>query len=296
VHGARLTGLALAAGSGILYGLVNVLAKPIDLHPFWKTALLYAASALALSPFLRGLSIAPGDRWKVATMGVFGGGLAPVLLFYGLQETAATDAGFLLTLEMVATAALAFAFLHERYTLRDSLGLGCLLATACLVAAASAGGGSQTTLRGALFVLAAAVSWGVDNAVSARLVGTYRVPQLIAVKGLIGAGCAAVALAAARPPAPPTWPLAAMVGLGIVSIAVSSVLFYHALRHIGAARTSAMNIGTTAIIGAAGGWLLLHEPLSWWHGLALVMLASGAAFLWRAQPATPPDATVAKGS
>ncbi len=280
----------MGAGSGILYGSVNVLAKPLDMHAAWKTALLYAASAAFLSPFLRGLRIARADRGKVLAMGFFGGGLAPVLLFFGLQETAATDAGLLLTLEMVATAALAFAFLHERFTGRDTLGLLFLLATAGAVALASGQGASATTLRGAALVLAAAVSWGIDNAVSASLVGTYRVPQLVAVKGVIGATCALLAIAALRPPLPTTTPALEMAGLGVVSIACSSLLFYTALQRVGAARTSAMNIATTATIGALGGAALLHETLGWLHAVAFLLLLVGAALLWRASPiaAAPP--------
>ena len=80
VQPGRIPGLVLAGGSGLLYGLVNVLAKRVDMHPFWKTALLYLASAAFLSPFLRGLQILRRDRAKVFAMGFFGGGLAPILL------------------------------------------------------------------------------------------------------------------------------------------------------------------------------------------------------------------------
>jgi len=105
----------MAAGSGILYGSINVLAKPLPLHPFVKAAIAYLASAVTLAPFLRGLRIVPRDWPKVLAMGLVGAGVSPVLLFYGLRETAAADAGLLLTLEMVATATLAYAFLRERF-------------------------------------------------------------------------------------------------------------------------------------------------------------------------------------
>ncbi|MFO1535708.1 MAG: EamA family transporter [Thermoplasmatota archaeon] len=281
---ATLASLALAAGSGVLYGSINVLAKPLDLHPLAKGWIAYLASAAVLSPALRGLRVARGDGWRILAMGLVGGGLAPALLFFGLQQTAAVDAGLLLTLELVTTAALAMLFLGERFHLREGAGLLALLGAGASVALASAGAGGSS-LGGALLVLGAAVAWGVDNAVSAHLVGGYGVRQLIAVKGLLGGLALLAASLLVRAPLPGPAPLAGMVALGVASIALSSVLFYTALRRVGAARTSAMNVATTGLVGAAGGALLLGEHLAWLHAVALALLLVGAWLL--ARPAAP---------
>lgn len=277
---ATLAGLALAAGSGVLYGSINVLAKPLDLHPLAKGWIAYLCSAALLSPALRGLRIARKDAWRFLAMGLVGGGLAPALLFFGLQHTAASDAGLLLTLELVATAALAMLFLGERFHAREGIGLVALLGAAACVALASAGGGASS-LRGAILVLGAALAWGVDNAVSARLVGGYGVRQLIAAKGLLGGLALLAASLAMGAPPPLPGPALAMAALGVASIALSSLLFYTALRRVGAARTSAMNIATTGLVGAAGGVFLLGERLGWLHGAALALLLAGAWLLAR---------------
>lgn len=284
----RLLGLALASLSGLLYGSINVLAKPVDLHPLAKAAVAYLASALVLSPWLRRVHVVRGDWPKVLAMGLIGGGLAPILLFTGLQETAAADAGMLLTLEMVATAALAFLFLGERFAAREGFGLASLLAAAVLVAVASPSDSSGgTTTRGVLLVLGSAVAWGVDNAVSTRLAGAYPLRGLIALKGLLG-GSACLAIALALRVEPPDLPsAAAMAGLGVLSIAISSLCFYGALRAVGAARTSAMNIAFTALVGAAGGALLLGERLAWLHAAALGAVFAGSFLL--AKPARARD-------
>lgn len=276
----RLTGLALAAGSGVLYGSINVLAKLVEAHPFAKAAIAYLVSCLVLSPGLRGLRIARGDWPKVLAMGLVGGGLAPVLLFFGLLEAAAADAGLLLTVEMVATAVLAMAFLRERYPGREVGGLALLLAAAACVALASRdGGGDATTLRGMLLVLGAALAWGVDNAVSARLVGDYRPRSLIPLKGLLGGTAALLAAVAVGVDVPAPRDALAMAGLGVLSVALSSLLFYTALARVGAGRTSALNIATTALTGAAGGALLLEEDLRWLHLAALLLVVAGASLL-----------------
>jgi drug/metabolite transporter (DMT)-like permease len=270
----------MAAGSGVLYGSINVLAKPVDLDPLVKASIAYLVSALVLSPFLRTLHIAKGDWPKVLTMGLVGGGVAPVLLFYGLRETAAADAGMLLTLEMVGTAALAVLFIGERYRPREVLGLAALLAGATLVAFASRAEGAEgSTVLGMLLILGSALAWALDNTVSTRLVGAYRPPGLIALKGLLGGTACLMAALAVGSRVPDLGGFAAMAGLGVASIAVSSLLFYHALGRVGAARTSAMNIATTALIGAIGGALLLQERLVWLHAAALLAILVGAGFL-----------------
>lgn len=283
---ASWTGLALAAGSGILYGSINVLAKPLALHPLTKGWIAYLSSATLLSPALRGLRVAKGDGWRVLAMGLAGGALAPALLFFGLERTAAADAGLLLTLELVTTAILAMLFLGERFHAREGAGLLALLGAGACVALASAGRVGASSLAGVLLVSGAAVAWGVDNTVSARLVGSYGVRQLIAVKGLIGGLALLAASFVVHAPQPAPGPAAAMVALGIASIAASSVLFYNALRFVGAARTSAMNVATTGLVGAAGGALLLGERLSWLHAAALALLLAGAGLLAGRRPAS----------
>lgn len=279
----------MAAASGVLYGSINVFAKPVDVDPLLKAAIAYLVSAAVLSAFLRGLEVARSDWPKVLAMGLVGGGVAPVLLFYGLQETAAADAGMLLTVEMVATAGLAALFIGERYRPRELAGLAALLTGAILVALATReeGAGGSTVL-GMLLVLGSALGWAIDNAVSTRLVGSYRVPSLIALKGLLGGtACLMAALAVgSRTPALPG--IGAMAAMGVLSIAVSSLLFYHALGLVGAARTSGMNVGTTALVGAAGGALVLGEHLVWLHGAALGAILAGAALL-ASQRSQAPD-------
>lgn len=291
MHPRRLSGLALAAGSGVLYGSINVLAKPVSLHPAWLATIMYLTSSLVLMPFALRLRLRRADLPKVLAMGVLGGGIAPLLLLHGLERTAASDAGLLLTVEMVATAAFAMLFIHERYRGREWVGLAALLAAAALVAGASRSTG-ETTLTGAVLVLGAAVTWGIDNTVSARLVGSYRPQGLIAVKGMLGAVVCAAWVLATSPPWPDGTQALAGAAMGVASIAVSSVLFYHALQRVGAGRTSALNIATTALVAALGGVFLLDERLVLLHGAAFASVGLGAWLLStheerRPQPAPP---------
>ncbi|MFO1533425.1 MAG: DMT family transporter [Thermoplasmatota archaeon] len=281
-------GLLLAAASGLLYGTITVLAKWVDAHPLAKATLSSLAATVAMSPFLRGLKVQRKDWPKVLAMAFFGGALAPALILFGLEEANASDAGLLLTLELVATAAFAFIFLRERVSARSACGLAALLAAAVAVALASAGSGDaqhRTTWLGILLVGLSALSWGIDNAVSAKLVGTYKPPQLIATKTLIASVLVATAWGGVaffqKAPAPSSglgW--LAVVAIGAVGVGGSSVLFYQALRNVGAARTSAVNVPTSALAAAAGGTWLLHEPFGWLHAVAVGLILAGMALLW----------------
>lgn len=280
----------MALGSGVLYGSINVLAKPVDLPPAWLAAIMYFTSSAVLLPFGLKVRLRRADVPKVLAMGLLGGGLAPLLLLHGLELTAASDAGLLLTVEMVSTAVFAAAFIGERYRRREVVGLGALLAAAAFVALASRSTG-ETTLVGALLVLGSAVTWGIDNTVSARLVGGYRPQGLICIKGLLGGAVCGAYVLLTRPPLPDPMQALAGAGLGIASISVSSVLFYHALQRVGAGRTSAMNIATTALVAALGGVVLLGEDLVWLHGAAFAAVGVGAWLLSTHEdkaPAAPP--------
>jgi drug/metabolite transporter (DMT)-like permease len=277
----------MGGASGIFYGSINVLSKPFVAHPLWKAAVAYLASATVLSPFLRGLHMERRDWPNVLAMGLIGGGLAPILLFYGLRETAAADAGLLLTLELVTTTVLAVIFLGERFRPGEGLGLAFLLASAAIIAlAVPAQAAAGSTLRGAALVLGAAVCWGIDNTASARLVGSYRPRSLIALKGLLGGTACLAAALITQAPVPHGVDAAAMAGLGILAIAFSSLLFYTALQRVGASRTSAMNIAFTALIGAAGGAFVLGEHLRPMHAVAVAAVLVGSVLLAR----TPTDA------
>ena len=278
MRGPTSAGLAWAAASGLLFGSVNVAVKLHPLDPLLQSALAYLGASCVFLPLARTFRIARADRPRLLAMAVVGGALSPVLLFYGLRETAAVDAGLLLTLELVVTAILAALFLGERERPRGWFGLALLL-MAGLVAAFAGSAAGATTLLGAALVALSACGWGLDNMLSTQLVGTYRPIEVLAVKGMVG-GLLVLAIAVARGVAWPGW---RDVGIGLlvgaVCLAASLLCFYRALRTVGAARTSAVNIPLTAIAGAIGGHFLLQEPLTPLHGVALLLVLAGVLLL-----------------
>lgn len=278
-------GIAMALSSAILFGFVNVVAKGGTVAPLLLAGLTYLVAGVLAAPTLRSFRPDTKDLPILGGMVVLGGVLAPAALFFGLREAAAVDASLLLTCEMVFTSALATVLLGER--LRPSAALGILLLLAASVAVAlGATRSGQSTLLGAMLILGAAFGWAVDNILGARLMGRYRPIHMLAVKGLGGGAIALLAFVAlgGLPVVPQDqwWRVLFVGGLGI---GASAFCFYIALRTIGATRTSALCLPTSALAGAAGGAVVLGEELGFVHGLAALLLAAGVVLVaWR--PAT----------
>lgn len=117
---------------------------------------------------------APDDRprrvvaqWiALAYVGVVGGGIAFVLFFDGLAETAATPAAFLHDGLVVWVALLAGLLLHERLHLRNLVAIVLLMAGQVAVLG---GVGRLAMNRGDLLVLGATVLWAVEVVACRRL-------------------------------------------------------------------------------------------------------------------------------
>lgn len=276
-------GVLLALAAAVLFGLVSVAARASHLAPLTKSAYAYLIAGVLLAATLRGVRVERRDRPRVVMMSLVGGAIAPILLFYGLEQARATDASILLTLEMVFTAILAATFLRERAPAKAWIGIALLFASALIIAGRTASQQGETTLVGAGLVALAALGWGIDNAVSAKLVGSYKPHQLLALKGLIGGAAAFVAAVALREPLGlPRAEILNIAYIGVLGVGASILLFYHALQRIGATLTASLFLPTTAIAGVVGGWLLLRERLEIHHAASAAIAVVGIVLIARA--------------
>lgn len=280
-----IRGVLLALAAALLFGLVNVAARASTLPPLVLGGSAYLLSGAVLAATLRGMRIDRRDWPRVLVMSLVGGAVAPALLFLGLDHATASDASILLTLELVFTAILAAIFLRERPRPLAWVGVGLLFASALLVAVATRAAGGATTAWGAALVALAALGWGVDNVVSTRLVAAYKPHHLLAVKGLIGGSAAFLAaILAGNSLAIPASEVRTVAYIGILGVGASILLYYHALRRIGATLASGLFLPMTALAGVLGGWILLGEALTPVHAGAGA-LALGGILLASAGPA-----------
>jgi drug/metabolite transporter (DMT)-like permease len=171
----------------------------------------------------------------------------------------------------VFTALIAWFVFRENFDRRIALGMALIVAGAAVLSWPAEAGFAAALP--ALAIIAACVAWGIDNNLT-RKVALADARYVAMVKGLI-AGITNIALAlflGARLPEPSIVGAAAL--LGFLGYGISLVLFVHALRHLGTARTGAY-FSTAPFAGAVMALALFHEPVTPGLVLAAVLMAFG---------------------
>lgn len=255
---------ALAAAA--LFGASTPLVKLLvgESSPLLLAGLLYLGSGLGLAAIRlvrdRGWKpsgLAPGEwRWLVGSI-VFGGVLGPALLVFGLARIDAGPASLMLNLEAVFTAVLAWVVFRENADRRIVLGMLLIVAGGVALAWPTAAS-SPKDVAGLLAISAACLCWGIDNNLTRRVSGS----DALFIAGTKGwtAGLVNTSLGLLVGAALPTLATAGTAMLvGLAGYGLSLVLFVHALRGLGTARTGAY-FSTAPFIGAAVAILLLGEP------------------------------------
>ena len=269
-------GITLAILSAALFGASTPFAKILlgNVDPWMMAGLLYFGAGIGLAAVhlsrnaLRLPAIeAPLRRsdvpWLAAVI-VTGGILGPVFLMFGLARTDAAGASLLLNLEGLATMGIAWLVFRENVDRRLLLG-----AFAILAGATSLSWQGRASLDwGTVMIVAACVSWGIDNNLTRKLSSADPV-QIAMIKGLV-AGCVNVALALwLGATLPEAAVLAAGMLVGFLGVGVSLVMFMLALRHLGTARTGAY-FSLAPFIGALLALVLFNDPIT------LNLVAAGA--------------------
>ena len=265
----------MALLAAVLFGISTPLVQRwgAGLGSFTTAGLLYAGAALVglllRQPVDREARVRRSDLPRLTWMALFGAGIGPVALAWGLQHTSGTSASLMLTLEAVFTALLARWWYHESLDRRVRLALGLLTLGGMALVLDRAQGGSGQWL-GLLAVLLATAAWGMDNTLSRAL--AERDPgQVVMLKGLLGA-LATLGLAAALGEGWPRFgPVLALLGVGATGYGLSLRFYLLAQRAFGAARTGSV-FAFAPFVGAVLAWALGTQAGGLW-------LATGAALM-----------------
>lgn len=277
-------GVAAALASAFLFGAGTPLAKWLlgQMSPWMLAGLLYLGSGLGL--FLYRLArgairprLGSGDmRWLVAAV-VCGGGIAPVLLMYGLSAMPSSHAALLLNAEAVLTAVLAWMVFRENFDRRIAAGMAAIVLGALLLSwpqqQAAIAGTTFALLWPAFAVLLACFFWALDNNFT-RKVSLADASWIACVKGL-AAGITNLFLAfLVGAVLPGLGKMVIAMGVGLLAYGVSLALFVVGLRHLGTARAGAY-FSTAPFVGALFSVLFLAEPVSWKLLAAAALMAFG---------------------
>jgi drug/metabolite transporter (DMT)-like permease len=274
--------------AALLFGASAPLAKYLlgEVEPIPLAAFLYLGSGMGLlglklfqrikpRGYNREAQIKKPDYIWLAGAIIAGGVAAPITLLFSLRNTPAATASLLLCFEGVATALIAF------FVFKESLGLRAWWAIALITLASIF---LAINLRekwgfspGALGVIGACVLWGIDNNLT-RNISAKDPITIVTIKGL-GAGSFSLGMALVLGNKIPAWEaiLGALV-LGSLGYGASIVLFIHAMRGIGAARTSAL-FGSAPLAGMILSFVLFREVPGWLFLAGFSLMAAGTLFL-----------------
>ncbi|SCK57374.1 Permease of the drug/metabolite transporter (DMT) superfamily [Variovorax sp. HW608] len=246
------------------------------LGPFSTAALLYAGAAvigaLLRQPVEREAAVRRSDLGRLALMALFGAGIGPVALAWGLQHTSGTSASLMLALEALFTAVLARLLYREVMDRRVWTAMLLLLAGGvALVLDRGLTGGMQGL--GLLAVLGATAAWGVDNTLSRPL--AERDPgQVVFGKSLLGATITTLLAIASGEPVPGWGAALGLLAIGASGYGLSLRLYLLAQRAFGAARTGSV-FAFAPFIGALGAIALGDRSLSAGMAFGGVLMLAG---------------------
>lgn len=272
--------------AAVFFGAATPVSKTLltGLTSFQLAGLLYIGAAIGVSLLLvrEKKFVLPWrmDRRNglllVASI-LFGGVLGPLALLAGLRLASAASVSLWLNLEMVATAVLGHFIFKDHLTRRGWLAAGGIFLAACILAS---GEGSAGITAG-LFVLAACISWGIDNHATALIDGITPT-QSTFWKGLAAGG---VNLAIGFSLAPMNGSgidVLAGLGVGVVSYGFSIVLYISSAQQLGATR-SQLIFSSAPFWGVLLSVALLGERISWQLAVAITLLLGSIWLLSREQ-------------
>ncbi len=254
-------GVLLALAAAALFGLTTPLIQRFGegAGPFAIAALLYGGAAGLAAISGRSSAETPLSRVhlpRLAGVALFGALVAPVLLALGLRATSGTSASLLLNLEAVFTVALGAAVHREPVGRQVIAAVGVIALGGAVVSFAPADG--TTTLFGSLLIAGATLSWALDNTLS-RPLSELDPGQVVAGKGLIGAGLSLVGALLLDQSFPALYPAMGLMICGALGYGGSLRLYLRAQRILGAARTGSV-FAIAPFLGALLA-ILLGEPI-----------------------------------
>jgi len=284
----HLSSIILALIAALLFGASAPLAKILlgEVEPVLLAAFLYLGSGfglLAIKIFQRINQQWQNDEAKIEKSDfkwlsgaiLAGGVAAPIVLLFSLKNTPAATASLLLNFEGVATTLIAFLVFKESIS-RRAWGAIILITIASIFLSINLDSEWGFSL-GTLGIVAACVLWGIDNNFT-RNISAKDPLVIVTIKG-IGAGSFSLIMALFLGADFPSMKviLGALV-LGSLSYGASIVLFIHAMRGLGAARTSAL-FSTAPITGIVLSILIFKEFPSWLFFVAFPLMIVGAYLL-----------------
>jgi drug/metabolite transporter (DMT)-like permease len=263
--------IGIASVWGLTFVMVDDAIRELPVMAFLAYRFI-PASLIVAAVFHRQLRALPPGGWRAAlVMGVFltGGYVFQTL---GMEETTASNAGFITGLFVVLTPVLGAVFLRQRIPVVAWAAAGIAMLGLWLVS----GAGGDLNARGDGLVFICAISLAAHILATASAVKRYDVGALLAIQlgvvGLITLAAGALAGDLEAPEGSTVW--SALIVCSLIASALGFFVQTFAQQHAPPARTALILCAEPAFAGLFG-WLLNDERLTavGWLGAALIMVA-----------------------
>ena len=201
--------------------------------------------------------------------------IAPVFLMIGIKYGTAANASLLGNFEIVSTTVIALWFFNESISKR--MWLAVVLITLSSIILSFEGSGSFKFSFGSVFVLLAAICWGLENNCTKSICDKSPY-EIVVLKGLLsGSGSFIIALFCGEKLPKLKYVFPTML-LGFVAYGLSIFMYVKAQRDLGAAKTSAY-YAVAPFVGAFMSFVLIGESLSWLYLAAFSVMSVGTALV-----------------
>lgn len=202
---------------------------------------------------------------------------APFFLMLGIQYGTASSASLLGNFEIAATTIIAFWCFKEPVSRRLWMAIGLIMVSSMILS--FEGSDSLRLSAGSLFVILAAVCWGLENNCT-RNISDKSTYQIVMLKGFFSGGGSFLLALLLKEKVPGLHGILLAMLLGFVSYGLSIFLYIRAQRNLGAAKTSAY-YAAAPFVGALLSFLILGEPLTGIYFAALVFMLAGTVLVVR---------------
>ena len=201
--------------------------------------------------------------------------LAPILLMFGLMDSASSSASLLNNFEIVCTAMIALLLFREAVSKR--MWVAIILITVSGFVLSFEDIRTFTFSKGAVMVLAATLCWGFENNCTKNLT-TKNTFHVVFLKGIFsGLGALIVAICLKEPFASIGYIALAML-LGFVAYGLSIYCYIKAQGVIGAAKTSAY-YSVAPFVGTFLSCIIFREALSPSYFVSLALMIAGTVLV-----------------
>jgi len=275
-------GYICATLAALLFGSVSTVAKPVlsSINPLFISSLVYLISAVIFAPSAimryKKTVIDKKNYLLIFASAAFGGILAPVFYFSGLNLTTATDTSVLINGEILFTVLIAILFFKEKVNTIGYLAILLVIIGVSIITTNLSFSRELFRLDlGNLLVLCSTLFWAMDNNVSKLITSRVPIDRIVFTKSIIGGGVlfiivtlSGISLDIKNEQVPN------ILFLGILGFGGSLFFFLQSLKFIGTVRTILI-FSLTSVFGIIFASIFLHEKISSYQILATVVIISG---------------------